>query len=534
MSPLSPAFLFLLATFLAADGTLATAITRRTSSIQWVDCASNVPSTLLAANYTLPSSLPSTLACGRLDVPMDYSQPMTDNNTITLGFSMYRPENPQALLNFNPGGPAEEVSSFAWQVALNLTDAYAFAGLESFDFLAMDVRGTYSSNPLNCSLEGITLPSGIPSTAEDFASYQALATQYAQSCIELSTPTGILAHMATTDTIQDWNSVRDALGYDTMDYLGVSYGSFGGANYANKYPEHTGRFVLDAIFPPGLGNTDLVTFQTAALNRLLLRADAYCADFDGTCPFNSQGKGSVVSAFSTVLNNAHAGAYGNVTADDVRAMTYIAYMNGNPNFQAFNQALFAASNLNDTSGFDYSTIAAEYTAGFFVVLPIICLDEHIDDNTFGGFQAMREAAALADTYNMSYIQDATLIALCGGWPLATNNNGTGQLPTNTSLLLVTSDFDLNTPTESSNFEWTQAPNSIFVVRHGDDHGTISVPGPARDAEIEFLTTGSVSPSSNESLATVNYPGDVRAAIPDPYAVPPGTVAGDVNINGTLV
>lgn len=66
------------------------------------------------------------------------------------------------------------------------------------------------------------------------------------------------------------------------------------------------------------------------------------------------------------------------------------------------------------------------------------------------------------------------------------------------------------------------------------HLVFAVPGPARDAEIEFLTTGSVSPSSNESLATVNYPGDVRAAIPDPYAVPLGTVAGDVNINGTLV
>lgn len=112
-------------------------------------------------------------------------------------------------------------------------------------------------------------------------------------------------------------------------------------------------------------------------------------------------------------------------------MTYIGYMNGNPNFQAFNQALFAAFSLNDTSGLDYSTIATAYTEGFFVVLPIICLDERaytydsclisissqlfcscgidIDDNTFGGFQAMREAAALADTHNMSYVQDITII-----------------------------------------------------------------------------------------------------------------------------
>lgn len=105
----------------------------------------------------------------------------------------------------------------------------------------MDTRGTFSSTPLNCSLKGVTLPSGMcaiqlsrpgkvlmlgtsisPSTAEELASYQALATKYAQSCVELSTPAGILAHMATADTIQDWNSLRDALGYDTMDFLGVS------------------------------------------------------------------------------------------------------------------------------------------------------------------------------------------------------------------------------------------------------------------------------------------------------------------------
>lgn len=81
----------------------------------------------------------------------------------------------------------------------------------------------YAIRSLYRGIEVLILGASIsPSTAEDFASYQALATQYAQSCIELSTPTGILAHMATADTIQDWNSVRDALGYDTMDYLGVS------------------------------------------------------------------------------------------------------------------------------------------------------------------------------------------------------------------------------------------------------------------------------------------------------------------------
>lgn len=104
----------------------------------------------------------------------------------------------------------------------------------------MDVRGTYFSNPLNCSIDGISFPSSMyviysvdqdllilmsfvrPSTEEEFASYQALAARYAQSCMDMSTPPGILAHVGTADTIQDWNSVREALGYDTLNFLGVS------------------------------------------------------------------------------------------------------------------------------------------------------------------------------------------------------------------------------------------------------------------------------------------------------------------------
>jgi hypothetical protein len=67
------------------------------------------------------------------------------------------------------GGPGVEVASFAWRVALNFSHEPLFAGVGKYDILgerlpfivnmiiereyaAMDVRGTYSSNPLNCSI----------------------------------------------------------------------------------------------------------------------------------------------------------------------------------------------------------------------------------------------------------------------------------------------------------------------------------------------------------------------------------------------
>lgn len=44
------------------------------------------------------SDLPESLHCGRADVPMDYSKPMSRHNMITLGLAMYRPKNPKGVL----------------------------------------------------------------------------------------------------------------------------------------------------------------------------------------------------------------------------------------------------------------------------------------------------------------------------------------------------------------------------------------------------------------------------------------------------
>ena len=132
------------------------------------------------------------------------------------------------------------------------------------------------------------------------------------------------------------------------------------------------------------------------------------------------------------------------------------------------------------------------------------------------------------------------------------------------MLLVTSDFDLrytsrrprlfrpahrqtfSTPTEATDIQWQQAPNSALVVRHGDGHGTffrayldchqqergscelILVPGPARSAEIEFLKTGVLPHPADQQFVTIYAPGSVRGPVADPYNVPTGPDAGDVS------
>ncbi|KAF7359620.1 Alpha/beta-hydrolase [Mycena venus] len=494
------------------------------NTIRWVDCANNVPAPLQGMNFTSP--LPSTLHCGQLDVPMDYSKPIGDSNTITLGFTMYRPNNSQGLINFNPGGPGQEVASYSWEIALNLERASWFAGLEGYDILAIDTRGWWSSNALNCSLGNWTLSSSLPSDEPGLNAFQASVRAYAQTCIDLSTPPGIVQYIGTREVVQDWDRVRAALDYDIMHHFGISYGTYYGALYAHTFPEHVGRFALDAVFTTGVSNVDLISAQYAALDRSLIRSDAYCLN-DTSCPLHSQGKGAILEAFQTAVDLAGpsgSAASSNVTADDVRFFVGLRYLVGDPDFAGLNNALYAATQGN-WSLLDYSTFAPVFTEAIVPIAQTYCLDYHVDDNTFEGYSNLLKVGSESDPLGIKFLFFMVLHALCTAWPYTAATNPT--VPINASMVLVTSDFDYNTPTELATIEWSQAPNSVLVVRHGDDHGSYNVPGPARSAFINFLATGSLPAATNQTFATIYEPGSQRNPIPDPYLVPVGIEAGDM-------
>lgn len=91
-------------------------------------------------------------------------------------------------------------------------------------------------------------------------------------------------------------------------------GTYYGALYAHTFPEHVGRFALDAVFTAGVvgpsrciiladyiytpqSNVDLISAQYAALDRSLIRSDAYCLN-DTNCPLHSQGKGAILEVCS--------------------------------------------------------------------------------------------------------------------------------------------------------------------------------------------------------------------------------------------
>ena len=57
-----------------------------------------------------------------------------------------------------------------------------------------------------------------------------------------------LAHINTPNVVRDMDIIRSLLRYQTINYLGYSYGTVLGTMYAATFPDHVGNMVLDGKY----------------------------------------------------------------------------------------------------------------------------------------------------------------------------------------------------------------------------------------------------------------------------------------------
>ncbi|KAK5047507.1 hypothetical protein LTR84_006604 [Exophiala bonariae] len=169
-------------------------IAAATPEIHWVDCKDHVPPSDVfdPAGIDL-ENLPPTLMCGRIAVPMDYSQPLDGSNNITLGLAMHRPSNPKGIIFFSPGG-SDNAVVHAWNFALGI------------------------NSPFTPNFSGL----GDPASQDEFEASKAASATAIQSWIEASSPPGIIKYVGTREVVEDFNQIREALGYEKIHYLGGS------------------------------------------------------------------------------------------------------------------------------------------------------------------------------------------------------------------------------------------------------------------------------------------------------------------------
>ncbi|WP_337456665.1 alpha/beta fold hydrolase [Prescottella sp. D32] len=198
-------------------------------TVAWQPCAD------LAAYVTdlgVDEGVVDRLQCASVDVPLDYDDP--EGRTIELALSRVVGTDPAAPTLFvNPGGPGVEGRSMAATVASSLGLGGTVVGI--------DLRGIGYSSRIDCA------EPDEPDTRDDesLAGYADNIAAANRDCVEADPE--FVGSLTTANAARDVDAVRGALGLDTIDFLGVSWGTVLGAELQSSFPEHLHRVVLDSM-----------------------------------------------------------------------------------------------------------------------------------------------------------------------------------------------------------------------------------------------------------------------------------------------
>lgn len=210
--------------------------------------------------------------CATVAVPLDYDAP--DDQAITLALKRKTSTSPGRIgsLFINPGGPGAVGTSFV--------ETFENRGLEQFDIVGWDPRGTGASTPVKCfdadSTDAFLGLDQSPDDAQERTRLIEGTKKFVASCLEHSGV--LLQHISTQDTARDLDVLRQLVGDDELYYDGVSYGTMIGATYAHLFPDKVGRLVLDAAVNITEDNSTIqaMGFETAFSSFLKWCASQEC------------------------------------------------------------------------------------------------------------------------------------------------------------------------------------------------------------------------------------------------------------------
>ncbi|MEP6815628.1 MAG: alpha/beta hydrolase [Marmoricola sp.] len=189
------------------------------------------------------------LECATLTVPLDYANPTGAKAHLAITRLLHSSSaaDYQGVMIGNPGGPG---GSGTWLPYL--AGYVPGSSASTYDWIGFDPRGVGGSTPtLRCRPHyfKVNRPPYVPWTSRLMGIWRKRSADYATSCSR-APGRAILEHVKTTDTVQDLETLRVALGQDRINYYGFSYGTYIGQVYATLHPDRVGRFVFDGVVDP--------------------------------------------------------------------------------------------------------------------------------------------------------------------------------------------------------------------------------------------------------------------------------------------
>jgi pimeloyl-ACP methyl ester carboxylesterase len=189
---------------------------------------------LAACRLSAPGVAASVAAqCGALEVPEDYTRPAGRQISLRVAvLPAVRREAAADPLLLLAGGPGQAATEAFAPLLASLSQVN-----QSRDLILLDQRGTGGSAPLGCPIDPAAQLDDDPAALRAWAA-GCRAALHADP-----------AQYTTAVAVRDLDALRDALGYERLNLLGVSYGTRVALSYLQRYPERVRSLVLDGVLP---------------------------------------------------------------------------------------------------------------------------------------------------------------------------------------------------------------------------------------------------------------------------------------------
>ncbi|MFE9421649.1 alpha/beta hydrolase [Kitasatospora sp. NPDC006697] len=440
--------------------------------------------------------------CGTAHVPLDYANPAADGIDLAL---VRRPTTGKqqrvGSLFVNPGGPGgsgvEEVLYGADGSMKGLDDR--------FDLIGFDPRGVGKSAPVHC-LDDAGYDTWY--TADHPA--QNKGKTLADGCQAKSGK--LLPFVGTQNVARDLDVLRGAVGDQKLNYLGFSYGTFIGIDYAEQFPDRTGHLVLDGVMDPSQSLLDSDVQQLAGFEGVFEHWAADCVT-QTNCPLGKDPATAAKKA-ADFLDGLAANP---MTAKDGRELTASQgwtgtlemlyggaksweYLRGALSWaMKGNKPDYLLSFADDYNGRDskghyanqQDAYAAVMCADFGAGMPT---DAQVD-------QALEQDHQKAPYLSKHFTKDDLFDPDCRAWPYHPSAApGPISAPGAAPILVVGSTGDDATP-----YPWAQKaaaalPGAVLLTRDGDGHTGYGKSACIKTAVDAFLGTGTM-PAANTHCPT---------------------------------
>jgi pimeloyl-ACP methyl ester carboxylesterase len=441
--------------------------------------------------------------CSRLTVPLDYADP--DGKTIELAVLRVpatRRGDRVGQLVVNPGGPGGS----GVQYAASGSSTFGEVLTSYFDIVGFDPRGVGESTPLECAgtqqTDEFLSADPDPDNKSEVARLDRLTREFGQGCV---TNSGDLAgHMATVEVAKDMDILREALGERQLDYFGASYGTSIGATYADLFPTHVRRMVLDGAVDPSLSTKQLSLGQAHGFEIAIRAYLQYCVD-KGDCILGDSvdaGARRIRQLLDELDAQPLPTSSGRQLTEGLAQYGIILPLYNQDYWSLLTVALQQALN---GSGDMLLTLADQYASrgangykdnSIEAYFAVYCLD-HSD------YVPLSQVPGLIDDFQRTSPTFGRIFAYgatsCGSWPVKSGNgpaerDAAGAPP----IVVVGTTRDPATPYEQAVSLAKQLKSGVLVSRDGDGHTGFRQGNRCVDKAIEGYLVGGTVPEDGLS------------------------------------